>query len=237
MEIENNNQSTAIFKTFGLSEDKLREILKPLNKLRRSIKIDIEATLLDCALTLYYSRRANKANVSEYIAAVTEALQDNIYAVVDEPLELTVAQLAMARGALIRTAESFTGGRVAAELTRHPGAGQFFDEGVTTYSEEAKMRRLGVSSLTIKNHGAVSVETAYEMAAGLVSGNKSWGIATTGYAGPDAPEGRLGECYIAVGNSTGIHIYGHRLDGGREAVVQNGVKWALWYLYKALKNI
>ncbi|MCL2369609.1 MAG: CinA family protein [Firmicutes bacterium] len=227
--------TTLIFKVFGKTEEEVKELLKPHNKIKRSIRVEIEAGFLECKIALHYSSRISKANLDEYVVAVTTELKDFLYSFEDESLDVTVATLAQVRGAKLRTAESFTGGRIAAELTRNPGAGQIFDEGITAYTEEAKMRRLGVADKTIRNNGVVSVETAYEMAAGLITADNVTAVATTGYAGPDAPEGRKGECYIAVGSAEGIHIFGHRFEGDRESIVQMGVKWALWYLYKTLK--
>jgi len=229
--------TTLIFKAFGVTEGEVKALLKPHSKIKRTIRVEVEAAgFLECKISLHYTSRVSKANLDEYVAVVTEALQEHLYSFEDEPLEVTVATLAQVRGVKLRTAESFTGGRIAAELTRHPGAGQIFDEGITAYTEEAKMRRLGVKSETIQSKGVVSADTAYEMAVGLLGGNGNISaVATTGYAGPDAPEGRKGECYIAVGSHEGIHIHGKIFEGDRESVVQSGVKWALWYLYKVLK--
>jgi len=229
--------TTLIFKTFGITDDEIKTLLKPHNKLKRSIKIDVEAAgLLECKLTLNYTSRISKTNLNEYVAVITEVLQEYLYSFEDESLEVTIATLTQIRGVKLRTAESFTGGRIAAELTRHPGAGQIFDEGITAYTEEAKMRRLGVKQETIQSKGVVSADTAYEMAVGLLGGNGNiTAVATTGYAGPDAPEGRKGECYIAVGSHEGIHIHGKIFEGDRETIVQLGVKWALWHLYKVMK--
>ncbi|HTV71576.1 MAG TPA: CinA family protein [Rhizobiaceae bacterium] len=87
---------------------------------------------------------------------------------------------------LAATAESCTGGMIIALLTDIPGSSSMVDRGFVTYSNEAKMEMLGVSDATLKMHGAVSEETALEMAAGAVKNSRA-GIAlsVTGIAGPD----------------------------------------------------
>jgi nicotinamide-nucleotide amidase len=90
------------------------------------------------------------------------------------------------RKILIATAESCTGGMIMAALTDIPGSSAMVDRGFVTYSNDAKIDMVGVSAETLRDHGAVSRETAIEMAAGALK-NSSAGIAisVTGIAGPD----------------------------------------------------
>lgn len=90
-----------------------------------------------------------------------------------------------ARGLMIATAESCTGGMIVAALTDIAGSSAVVDRGFVTYSNEAKMEMLGVSEATLKAHGAVSRETALEMAAGALAHSRaSLALAVTGIAGP-----------------------------------------------------
>jgi nicotinamide-nucleotide amidase len=89
-------------------------------------------------------------------------------------------------GILAATAESCTGGLIIAAMTDIPGSSSMVDRGFVTYSNEAKMEMLGVASVTLEAHGAVSEETAREMAAGaLARSNAGIALAVTGIAGPD----------------------------------------------------
>lgn len=89
------------------------------------------------------------------------------------------------RGIMLATAESCTGGLVAAALTAVPGSSAVFDRGFVTYSNEAKMEMLGVSRVTLDAFGAVSAETAAEMAAGALARSRAdLAVSITGIAGP-----------------------------------------------------
>ena len=89
-------------------------------------------------------------------------------------------------GIMAATAESCTGGMIIAALTDIPGSSSVVDRGFVTYSNEAKMDMLGVSAATLQAHGAVSRETALEMASGALANSRAGiALAVTGIAGPD----------------------------------------------------
>jgi len=89
-------------------------------------------------------------------------------------------------GILAATAESCTGGLIIAAMTDIPGSSSMVDRGFVTYSNEAKMDMLGVSATTLDAHGAVSSETAHEMAKGALERSRAGiSLAVTGIAGPD----------------------------------------------------
>lgn len=105
-----------------------------------------------------------------------------------------------AKNQKIATAESCTGGWIAQCITEIPGSSAWFDRGFVTYSNSAKMQMLGVKPETLERFGAVSAETASEMAAGaLMNSEADCAIAVTGIAGPDggSAEKPLGTVYIA----------------------------------------
>ncbi|TNF62661.1 MAG: CinA family protein [Rhodobacteraceae bacterium] len=115
--------------------------------------------------------------------------------------------LAKERNATIATAESCTGGMVAAALTAVPGSSAVMDRGFVTYSNTAKIQMLGVAPATLEAHGAVSEEVAREMAEGaLARAGVSLAVSVTGIAGPGGsqfkPEGRVCFGLAAHGRST-----------------------------------
>lgn len=111
-------------------------------------------------------------------------------------LAADVLDAARARGIMIATAESCTGGLIAGALTEVPGSSDAFDRGFVTYSNAAKQQMLGIRAETLDAHGAVSEEIAAEMASGALR-HSAAGIAVsvTGIAGPGGsehkPEGRV----------------------------------------------
>jgi len=107
-----------------------------------------------------------------------------------------IVERAGSNGTLIATAESCTGGMISAAITDIAGSSRVFDRGFVTYSNEAKIGMLGVSSTTLDTYGAVSEQVAAEMAAGaLARSNATLAISVTGIAGPGGsdfkPEGRV----------------------------------------------
>ncbi len=107
-----------------------------------------------------------------------------------------ILQAARARGILIATAESCTGGMVSAALTDVAGSSAMFDRGFVTYTNAAKIQVLGVRAATLEAHGAVSEQVAAEMAQGaLAHSAATLAVAITGIAGPGGsehkPEGRV----------------------------------------------
>jgi len=122
---------------------------------------------------------------------------------------MTVAALleaARAKGVMLATAESCTGGMLSAALTDLPGSSAIFDRAFVTYSNAAKMQMLGVQATTLQAHGAVSEEVAAEMALGaLARAEADIALSITGIAGPGGsehkPEGRV--CF-GVAGTTGV---------------------------------
>ncbi len=119
----------------------------------------------------------------------------------DSKIEETVAKMLVEKGLTIATAESCTGGLVAGTLINYPGISDVFLEGCVTYSNAAKVKRLGVSEETLENYGAVSPQTAKEMAEGIRKGlGADIGLSTTGVAGPGGGTDKkpVGLVYTAI---------------------------------------
>ena len=139
----------------------------------------------------------------------------------------------------ISTAESCTGGMVSAKLISYPGISASFLEGAITYSNEAKMKRLGVRKETLDTYGAVSEETAREMAEGIAKESCSnTSIATTGIAGPGGgtKEKPVGLVYIAVHVNNNTIIEKCNFSGNREEVRVSATNHALKMLKIELEN-
>ena len=135
------------------------------------------------------------------------------------------------RGWKVATAESCTGGLVAGAITEIAGSSGWFDRGFVTYSNEAKVELLGVSAATLARFGAVSEETAREMAAGAVAGSRAkLAVAVTGIAGPDGgtPDKPVGTvCFAWARRAGAVETATRRFPGDRAAVRAAAVAAAL----------
>ncbi|RUM99352.1 CinA family protein [Pseudaminobacter arsenicus] len=141
---------------------------------------------------------------------------------------------------LSATAESCTGGLIIAALTDIPGSSSMVDRGFITYSNEAKMEMLGVSAATLDAHGAVSRETAVEMAAGaLARSHAGIALAVTGIAGPDggSPEKPVGLVWFGLARRGEALIAEKRIfeNNGRDFIRRQTVRTALEMGLKALE--
>lgn len=151
-----------------------------------------------------------------------------------------VAQLARelkARGLMMATAESCTGGLIASACTEVSGSSEWFERGFVTYSNAAKHELLGVPAALIEQHGAVSEPVAHAMAAGAVAHSPAQlAVAVTGVAGPTggSPEKPVGTVWFGWATPTGVVTEHQRFDGDRSAVRQATVRHALAGLLQRL---
>ncbi|MDU1453268.1 MAG: competence/damage-inducible protein A [Paeniclostridium sordellii] len=156
-----------------------------------------------------------------------------LYGYGETTLEETVAKLLVEKNLTIAVSESCTGGMVSSMLIDYPGISQVFMEGCVTYSNEAKMSRLGVKKETLDSFGAVSTETAIEMAKGVAMNLKTnVGLSTTGIAGPGGgtTEKPVGLVYIGLYINGKTKVKKLNLAGSREKIRVKATKEALNFL-------
>lgn len=154
-------------------------------------------------------------------------------------LEETVVELLKEKGKTVTTAESCTGGLVAGRLLNVPGASSVYMEGYITYSNEAKEKLLGVSHSTLEQYGAVSKETACEMAEGAAkAAGADLAISVTGIAGPDGgtKEKPVGLVYVGCYADGEARAYEFHFTGNRAKNRESTVAKALTILREALIN-
>ena len=150
-----------------------------------------------------------------------------------------LASALAARGERIATAESCTGGLVAAACTARAGSSDWFERGFVTYSNEAKTELLGVDAALIAAHGAVSEEVARAMAAGALARSRATlAAAVTGIAGPGGavPGKPVGTVWLAWGRRGALHAERLQLGGDRDAVRAATVAQALQRLAEAAEQ-
>jgi nicotinamide-nucleotide amidase len=153
-----------------------------------------------------------------------------------------VLELCRARGLRVATAESCTGGLVAAALTEIAGSSDVVDRGFVTYSNEAKAEMLGVPLSTIKRYGAVSAQTAKAMAAGALKNSYAdLAVSITGIAGPGGgtKQKPVGLVHFAAARRGGRSVARKKLFGpvGRSHVRQLSVVEALKMLETLARSV
>lgn len=138
--------------------------------------------------------------LNEQVALVMPLIGEHVFGYDTDELETVIGELLVAHNATVGTAESCTGGYVANQITGIPGSSRYFEGSIVSYSNEVKINVLGVSKETLDTFGAVSEQTAREMAEGARKVlNTTFAISTTGIAGPDGgtAEKPVGTVWIA----------------------------------------
>ena len=157
-----------------------------------------------------------------------------------DTLEAAAARELLGRGLSLALAESCTGGLIAARLVGIPGISGALKEGLVTYSNEAKVRLLGVGAEILMNRGVVSRECAEAMATGLRQRSAAdITLAVTGIAGPEGGSAAkpVGTVFFAVAGERGVEADSRRLGGSRDWIRERAAAHGLWMLWKAAKAV
>ena len=142
------------------------------------------------------------------------------------------------RGETVAVAESLTGGLLAATLVQIPGASVVFRGGVVAYATDLKATLLGVPRPLLERYGAVHADVAAAMASGVRGRlDATFGVATTGVAGPDPADGQpVGTVHIAVSSSRGVRGHAFLFTGDRAAIREQTVVISLKQLRRMLEG-
>jgi nicotinamide-nucleotide amidase len=229
--------SACTFKIYGLTESKLDDILKPIS-LTNEVKLSFRAHYPDLSLRLIVrGGKGGERKFSELRDRVRELIGRYVYAEGDETLEEVVGRLLVKQGWTLGLAESCTGGYIGHRITRVPGSSAYFKMGVVTYSNGSKMHFLGVQRTTLEDHGAVSKETALEMAQGIRSqAGADIGLSVTGIAGPTggSVEKPVGTVWVGLADDKQSDARLFHLHGDRERVILGASQAALYWLRTSL---
>ena len=223
-----------VFKAFGKRSD----IEKKINKLISEFSATAFIKTENCDNTVGIDVSAlSKEDKRKLTAKVFRSLEDKIYSENEVSLPSYVIQLLKLHSKKLGVAESLTGGLIANSIVSLSGASEVFNEGLVCYSNYSKMKVLKVSRDTLAEHTAVSSQTAYEMACGLLMNPyNDFAISTTGYAENYGEENNGGKVFIGVGSKERIDIHEYKFDGDRNAVRLSATNAALFHLVKRLKG-
>ena len=153
--------------------------------------------------SVIFANRPDEPTILQEFDLLKEEVKEYLVTDEDETMQVVLGKLLAAKGKTISTAESCTGGNIAALITSVPGSSAYFEGSVVSYSYRIKEEVLKVKKETLETFGAVSEETVREMLSGLLNTlSTDYGIAVSGIMGPDGgtPTKPVGTVWIAVGN-------------------------------------
>jgi nicotinamide-nucleotide amidase len=209
----------------GIGEGLVQERMRGL-EIPSGVRIGWRAVIPEVQVKLRAGPEVPEDRLDAFLQRLIAVLGDRVFSVDGGSLEEVVGQRLRDRGETVATAESCTAGRLAAAITRVPGASAWFLEGAVVYANDAKVRTCGVDPVLLEAHGAVSEPVARALAEGIRRrAGATWGLSTTGVAGPSGgtPDKPVGTVHIAVAGPTGTT---HRQlcgPGARESVMDRAV--------------
>jgi nicotinamide-nucleotide amidase len=231
---------TRVLRVTGLGESEIDSRIVDLFHSGENPKLALLAHIGSCDVTIMAKARdetAAQALIAPIERQIRERLTGHIYGSNDDSLAGAVLAALRERRWTLATAESCTGGRIAAAITAVPGASQQFAGGVVAYADAAKIALLGVDRESLASYGAVSLETSAAMASGA---RRRFGvdvaIATTGVAGPSggSTEKPVGLVWLAMEWPGGARAIPVTFPGDREAIQTRATQASLALLWSVL---
>lgn len=231
---------TRVIKVLGPGESKVEEMLGEILDDPQGAAIALLAN--EGEIDIRVTREGENGDevqrvIKEVESRIVRVLGAHVFGFDDDTLPVVVARMLRDKGLQVAFAESCTGGLLAKLVTDPAGSSEYFWGGVVSYANEAKVGLLGVKEQTLQQHGAVSPETACEMARGIrEKSGADIGIGITGIAGPGggSREKPVGLVYIGLAHADGVEVKELRFLGGREAIRMLTAKTALDWLRRYL---
>jgi nicotinamide-nucleotide amidase len=229
-------------KFIGIGESKIETILLDLFETQKNPTLALYAKVWECHLRITASAdNEDSADglINTIAGEVYTRLGEYIYGEDDEDLAETVVNTLCGHSLTLAIAESCTGGFITAALVAVPGASAILREGLITYSNDSKVKRLGVDPVYISTYGAVSAEVAAAMAEGVArTSGADIGLSATGIAGPGggSPDKPVGTVFIGLsvkGKTTTLAL---KLSGERNPIRERAAMSALFFLRKTVQK-
>lgn len=224
----------------GMGESAVDEAIAPVYRAYPNVQTSIlfSKSEIEVHLTAKSESADEAVRVLDELAGkIRDTLGLAVFAMNGETLEEVVGRMLSESGETLAVAESCTGGLIGMRLTEVPGSSAYFLEGAVTYSNEAKMRTLGVPETTLSEHGAVSAGTAEAMASGIRErAGADYGIAVTGIAGPGggSAEKPVGTVFIGYSDKSQTRSMRFNFPGDRFLIRWRSSQAALDYLRRRM---
>lgn len=220
-----------VIKVFGLGESEIEQKLQNfIGGSNPSMTLLAKHAEMHIRLVSRGDARMAMTQLDEAEHFIRERLGDSVFATDEETMIGLVIRSLKQKQMTIATAESCTAGMLGTLLTQESGSSEYFLGGVISYSNALKEKFLGVKPQTLEEYGAVSAQTAQEMAQGIREyANSDLGVSITGIAGPTggSREKPVGLVYIGLATPEGIEAIKFQFHGGRDSVRQLSVQAAL----------
>ncbi len=240
---ENQKIFSRVLRIYGIGESAVEEMIKDLleNQTNPTIAPLAAYGEVTLRLTVKCHRSQDPLELMKPVEEeIRRRLGQAVYGTDNDRLETVVAQLLKEKGLTLAVAESCTGGLISNLLTDVPGISENLLEACVTYSNQAKINRLGVNPETLKAYGAVSPQTAQEMAEGILrTSGADIGLAVTGIAGPGggSPEKPVGLVYIAIAMGSNVEVKRIYNQGDRKRIKLSTANTALDLLRRKLLKL
>ena len=232
-----------VLRIIGVGESKVENDILDIIDSQTNPTIATYAKGYECTLRIT-AKAKSVEEAKELIKPMSDEMKrrfgQSLYATGETSIEEVVSKMLVENNLKIAVAESCTGGMVSASLINYPGISSVFMEGCVTYSNEAKMKSLGVKKETLDVYGAVSPECAKEMASGVAARyNTNVGIATTGIAGPGGgtDEKPVGLVYFGIYINGKVITKKYVFNGDRQGIRERATRTILNDLRLELLNM
>lgn len=232
-----------VLRIIGVGESKIENDILDIIDSQTNPTIATYAKGYECTLRIT-AKAKSVEEAKELIKPISDEMKrrfgQSLYATGETSIEEVVAKMLVENNLKIAVAESCTGGMVSASLINYPGISSVFMEGCVTYSNEAKMKSLGVKKETLDVYGAVSDKCAKEMASGVAARyNTNVGIATTGIAGPGGgtDEKPVGLVYFGIYINGKVITKKYVFNGDRQGIRERATRTILNDLRLELLNM
>lgn len=231
-----------VYKVVGLPESEIDNRIAPIYKAYQNPTVTLLATpgLIEIHLRARAATEEDaEALLNELGDKIEASLGDHVISTRGESLEEVVGMYLVMRRKTLAVAESCTGGLLQERLTRVPGSSDFFLGGVVCYSNELKVRLVGVPPSLLSEHGAVSKPVARALAEGVRKrSGASVGVGITGIAGPSGgtPEKPLGLVFVGLADERGTQVREFRFPGNRQQVRQWATQAALEMIRRRVRQ-
>jgi nicotinamide-nucleotide amidase len=233
------------FLSVGIPESQIDQAVRPLVKKYQTLEncrithgILASQSIVTVKLTVEGKKERDVQQVVERLSKeFRKCIGGSLFGEDRDTLPAVIGELLRAKNKKLAVAESCTGGLIAKLLTDEPGSSDYFVEGVITYANASKQKRLGVASSTLLKNGAVSEEVAREMAKGLKKSTRvDYTLSVTGIAGPagGSPAKPVGLVYIGCSGPRGTSVKKFQFSGDREWIRHRAALMALDFLRKEL---